>query len=172
MVEKEEKHIENTSPPSKKIKLEHESSNQDSFDDILKEFADMDAEYAFSASEATKTIIYKKNKNGVTEEVVPKENIVRENRKKVFEKLYGRKKLPPVCRFSKGDKVRLPAKKSVFDKGYKANWTDQLFEVAGVFDDGFVCYYSVKDSTGETLKRKYYAEELNLVSKNVVSDPG
>ena len=85
MVEKEEKHIENnTSTLSKKIKLKHKSSNQDNFDDILKEFADMDAEYVFFASEATKTIIYKKSKNGVTEEVVPKENFVRENRKKVF----------------------------------------------------------------------------------------
>ena len=85
MVEKEEKHIENnTSPPSKKIELEHESSNQDNFDDILKEFADMDAEYAFSASKATKTITYKKNKNGTIKEVVPEEDFVRENRKKVF----------------------------------------------------------------------------------------
>lgn len=92
------------------------------------------------------------------------------NRDEVFQKLYGRKKLPPVCRFSKGDKVRLPSKKNVFDKGYKANWTDELFEISAVFDDGNVCYYSVRDADGQTLKRKYYTEELNLVSKNAVSE--
>ena len=93
-----------------------------------------------------------------------------ENRKKVFEKLYGRKNLPPICRYKEGDKVRLPSKKSVFDKGYKANWTDEIFEVVGVFNDGDVCYYSVRNSEGHTLTRKYYAEELNLVLTNAISD--
>ena len=93
------------------------------------------------------------------------------NRKEVFEKLYGRKNLPPICRYKEGDKVRLPAKKNVFAKGYKANWSDAIFEVVGVFNDGDVCYYSVRDSDGHTLKRKYYSEELNLVLKNAIFDP-
>ena len=97
-------------------------------------------------------------------------DVTDQNREEVFEKLYGQRNLPPVCRFSKGDKVRLPTKKNVFDKGYKANWTDQLFVVEKVYNDGRVCYYGVREQGGEILERKFYAEELNLVSHNVTSD--
>ena len=93
-----------------------------------------------------------------------------ENRGEVFQKLYGQKTVPPICRFSKGDRVRLPAKKNVFQKGYKANWTDQLFVIEKVYNDGRVCFYSVRELDGNILKRKFYTEELNLVSKNDVSD--
>ena len=93
-----------------------------------------------------------------------------ENRQEVFKKLYGQKTLPPICRFSKGDRVRIPTKKNVFDKGYKPNWTDQLFVIDKVYNDGRVCFYGVRELNGDMLERKYYSEELNLVSKNVVSD--
>ena len=74
-----------TSPPSKKIKIEHKSTKKENFDEILKEFTDMDTEYALSASEAAKTTTYKKNnKNDTIKKVIPEENCVRENRKKVF----------------------------------------------------------------------------------------
>ena len=90
------------------------------------------------------------------------------NREKIFRKLYGKRSLPPICRFSKGDRVRLQSKKSVFDKGYKANWTDQIFVVEKVYNDGRVCFYGVRELDGSLLKRKYYTEELNLVSRNDV----
>ena len=93
-----------------------------------------------------------------------------DNRSEIFHKLYGQKTVPPICRFSKGDRVRIPAKKNVFEKGYKANWTDQLFVVEKVYNDGRVCFYSVRELDGNILKRKFYTEELNLVSKNDVSD--
>ena len=93
------------------------------------------------------------------------------NRDEVFKRLYGKTNFPPICRFNKGDKVRLPTKKSVFDKGYKANWSAEIYEVVGVFNDGSVCYYSVSDSEGKTLTRKFYAEELNLVLKYATPDP-
>ena len=92
------------------------------------------------------------------------------NRHKIFKKLYGQKELAPICRFEKGDRVRLPVKKSVFDKGYKANWTDQIFIIEKVYNDGRVCYYSVREQGGKLLDRKYYTEELNLVSRNALSD--
>ena len=94
-------------------------------------------------------------------------DVTDKNRDKVFRKLYGQRNLPPICRFSKGDKVRLPVKKNVFDKGYKANWTDQLFVVEKVHNDGRVCFYSVREPGGSLLERKFYTEELNLVSQNV-----
>ena len=97
-------------------------------------------------------------------------NVTDKNREKVFQKLYGTQTMPPICRFKKGDKVRLPTKKNVFDKGYKANWTDQVFAVEKVYNDGRVCYYSVREPGGDLLKRKFYTEELNLVSRDDASD--
>ena len=72
-----------TSSPSKKIKLDHNSSVQENFDEILKEFTDKDAEFALSASEASKTTIFKSQENGTLKNVPPEEDTVRENRKKV-----------------------------------------------------------------------------------------
>ena len=95
----------------------------------------------------------------------PPNDVNDENRAEIFQKLYGNRKLPPICRFANGDKVRIPQKKNVFTKGYKANWTKELFEVVGVHNNGNICYYSLKNSEGQPLGRKYYTEELNLVAR-------
>ena len=97
-------------------------------------------------------------------------DVTDENREGIFQKLYGRKSLPPICRFQKGDVVRLPTRKNVFDKGYKANWTDQLFVVEKVYNDGSVYFYGVREQDGSLLERKFYSQELNLVSRNAVPD--
>ena len=97
---------------------------------------------------------------------IPPNDVTEKNRQKIFDKLYGKKQMPPLCRFSVGDKVRIPMTKNIFEKGYAANWTKELYVITHVFNDGSVCYYSVENSVGEPLKRKYYTEELNLVSRN------
>ena len=92
------------------------------------------------------------------------------NREKIFQKLYGQKKLPPICRYAVGDKVRIPENKNIFQKGYEANWTTELYEITHVYNDGRVCYYSVKDSAGEPVQIKFYTEQLNLVARNALPD--
>ena len=72
-----------TSQPSKKIKLEPDEIKQENFDEILKGFTDKDAEFAFSASEAVKRPTFKTDKTGKMKKMVPEEERVRENRKKV-----------------------------------------------------------------------------------------
>ena len=96
--------------------------------------------------------------------------VTAENRGEIYRKLFGQEQLPPICRFSVGDKVRIPMSKNIFQKGYEANWTQELYEVTHVFNDGRVCYYSVQTSEGTTIHRKFYTEELNLVSRHVVPD--
>ena len=103
---------------------------------------------------------------------IPPNAVTAENRGEIFERLYGSKQLPPLCRFSVGDKVRLPMSKNIFQKGYEANWTKELYEISRVYNDGTVCYYTVKTNEGEPLTRKYYTEELNLVSRNALPDVG
>ena len=102
---------------------------------------------------------------------VPPNSVNDKNRNKIFEKLYGPKQLPPICRFFVGDQVRIPMSKNIFQKGYEANWTKELYIITHVFNDGRVCYYSLKTSEGVPLHRKYYTEELNLVSRNAAADP-
>ena len=89
-----------------------------------------------------------------------------ENRKQIFRKLYGKRALPSVCKYSIGDVVRIPSKKNIFDKGYKPNWSKRLYKISKVKTDHTVCYYKLVDFDGESLDRSYYHEELNLVIKN------
>ena len=89
-----------------------------------------------------------------------------ENTPKIFKKLYGRKTPPIVCKYSIGDKVRIPLKRNIFDKGYSAAWSKEIFTIASVQNDKVVCFYTVKDSSGETVDKKFYTEEINLVVRN------
>ena len=91
-----------------------------------------------------------------------------ENRKKIFKKLYGSKSPPAVCKYSVGDKVRIPLKKTIFDKGYKPNWSKEIYRISQVLTDKSVCYYKLENQQGEKLNRFYYHEELNLVIRNEV----
>ena len=92
-----------------------------------------------------------------------------ENRREVFEKLYGANAPPIKCKFRVGDKVRIPITKQLFDKGYKPNWTKEIFEVVEKRSDSEVCFYTVKSNTGEILEKKFYEQELNLVLRNEIS---
>ena len=89
-----------------------------------------------------------------------------ENRRKVFQKLYGKIAMPLECKFNIGDKVRIPLKKNIFDKGYKVTWTKDIYTVTKQKNDGSVCFYNVESPEGETLEKFFYDQELNLVVKN------
>ena len=88
------------------------------------------------------------------------------NRLEILRKLYKRDETIPICRFKVGDKVRIPLDKEVFDKGYSLSWTEELFTITKIHNDSFVCFYTLVDQDGAELRKKYYAEELNLVIKN------
>ena len=88
------------------------------------------------------------------------------NRVEILKKLYKRTEPIPICRFSVGDKVRIPVDKDVFDKGYALAWTEELFTIKKIHNDSFTCFYTLVDQDGTELRKKYYAEEINLVVKN------
>lgn len=101
---------------------------------------------------------------------IPPNTVNEKNRAKIFQKLYGQLKVPPICRYAVGDKVRIPMSKNIFQKGYEANWSKEIYEITHVFNDGSVCYYKLQTSEGDPVERKYYTEELNLVARNNVPD--
>ena len=63
------------------------------------------------------------------------------------------------------DKVRIPEQKNIFSKGYAPNWSEEIFTIFKVYNDGKVCFFKLKDFSGVILNKKYYSEELNLVIK-------
>ena len=93
------------------------------------------------------------------------------NRDVVWQKLYGSKNKKVLCKYKVGDIVRIPVKKAIFDKGYKPNWTEELYKIKTKKSDGNVCYYIVEDKDGLQLERKFYNQEINLVLRDDKKPP-
>jgi len=81
----------------------------------------------------------------------------------IVDKLYP-PKLKPVYKFEIGDKVRMSKGKQVFKKGYVQGWTDEIFTV-GARHPTDPATYGLKDYDGEDIKGKFYAQELQKVTK-------
>ena len=66
--------------------------------------------------------------------------------------------------FKVGDKVRISAYKGIFTKGYKANWTNEIFVIDKVLDTKPITY-KIKDLKGEDITGCFYSQELQLTLK-------
>lgn len=62
-------------------------------------------------------------------------------------------------KFKINDKVRVSKYKHVFSKGYKPNWTTEIFTVSKVFPSDPVTYY-IKDEQNNTILGRFYDQEL------------
>ena len=85
----------------------------------------------------------------------------RKNYMKVYKKLYPKSSSKRLCRLKKGDIVRIALKSDLFKKGYKQQFSDELYTILKSISSGNVCYYIIKNKQGEKIK-KYY-QELSLV---------
>ena len=52
-----------------------------------------------------------------------------ENRKEVFERLYPNRNLKVKCKLKVGWKVRIPSKKTLFEKGFTPNWSKEIYTI-------------------------------------------
>jgi transposase InsO family protein len=68
--------------------------------------------------------------------------------------------------FRVGDTVRISGSKRVFTKGYRDKWSEEIFKVVKVFDTRPITY-GIADYSGEPIKGKFYAQELQKVEKDV-----
>ena len=67
-------------------------------------------------------------------------------------------------KFKKGDNVRLAYESSPFRKGYKAQFTDQIYEIYSIATKKPIVTYKVKDlNSNKVLKGRYYEQELQKV---------
>ena len=88
------------------------------------------------------------------------------NRDEVFQNLYPHSKIKVKPRLTKGSLVRLRVNKDLFTKGYKRNWSLEIYRIKRVFADSQADYYEIEDLQGNSIKRKKYYWELNLVGSN------
>ena len=94
-------------------------------------------------------------------------DVVEENRDDVFKRLYPNRNISVICKLSIGDRVRKIREKTLFEKGYTQNWSDEIYEIADVRQSGGVCWYILKTLAGEELSGIWYYYQLNLVARNV-----
>ena len=66
--------------------------------------------------------------------------------------------------FHMGDTVRISKVKSVFDKGYLPNWTEELFTIADINRKYYPITYKLKDANGEVIEGSFYHYEIQPVT--------
>lgn len=66
-------------------------------------------------------------------------------------------------KFSIGDHVRITKLKSIFDKGYSQNWTDEEFIIQKINTKYNPITYTLSALDGEILKGSFYSQELQKV---------
>ena len=88
------------------------------------------------------------------------------NQETVKERLYG-KSIPNKIKFKFkiGTKVRISKNKMKFEKGYRPNWTEELFIVSERLNRN-PPVYRIKDLAGEVLEGTFYELELQEVEKS------
>ena len=86
-----------------------------------------------------------------------------ENREIVFRNMYPRINDVITCKLKKGDKVRVAQYKAIFSKGYKINWSRDIYTVVGSHQRLGVCWYNIADSSGKVYPKSKYYYDLRLV---------
>lgn len=94
-------------------------------------------------------------------------NVSETNVLKVYNNIYGeyfasKKKMTP--KFAKGDFVRINTTKMIFQKGYEANFTIEVFKIVKVYKR-FPPVYKVKDLADEDIKGTFYERELQKANE-------
>ena len=96
--------------------------------------------------------------------------VTAENRKTVYKRLYPRSEATFECRLKIGDKVRKirekKERKHLWEKGYKPNWSDEIFSIDSVRQKHGVCWYKLSTLQGRILPGIWYYYQLNLVSRH------
>ena len=66
-------------------------------------------------------------------------------------------------RFKVGDTVRISKVKSVFEKGYLPNWTEEIFTVESINRKQSPITYKLKDYNGEVIEGSFYPQEIQKI---------
>ena len=86
--------------------------------------------------------------------------VTKANETRIWQHLYGKLKKPSARKraaFKVGDRVRLSKAKGLFEKGYKPNWSEEIFSVHSVNRKYLPLTYRLRDSRGEVIEGSFYA---------------
>ena len=111
-------------------------------------------------------VIQNYNKTPHTSHGLSPEDVTDKNRDQVYKQLYPHKNLTVVCRLKEGDRVRKIIEKELYEKGYTAKWSEQIFLISSVKQSNGVCYYTIEHLDGTSVPGIFYYYQLNLVSSN------
>ena len=89
-----------------------------------------------------------------------------ENRDKVYKRMYPFQSVSVVCRLREKDRVRKIREKTLFEKGYKINWSEEIFEISSVRQSNGVCWYTLVSLDKQPQPGIFYYYQLNLVSRH------
>ena len=64
-----------------------------------------------------------------------------------------------------GEQVRISKVKSVFEKGYLPNWTEEIFTVSRVMRKKKPIMYKLKDYHGDEIEGSFYRHEIQPITK-------
>jgi len=91
------------------------------------------------------------------------------NSKKVFKTLYPDIDLITKPKLSKGNIVRVLRKKSLFEKGYKQNWSSKVYIITKTRQQAGRVWYKLSCLNGTVKEGSHYFYELNFVSNDIES---
>ena len=92
-------------------------------------------------------------------------NVTAQNEDAIRHLLYKPKPLKFKYKFEVGDTVRISGTRRVFQKGYRENWTEEIFKVYDRYPSDPPTY-GLTDYSGEKIAGRFYAEELQKVLKD------
>ena len=100
--------------------------------------------------------------------MTPTEASKKKNEGVVYFNLYGdMKPISTKSKYRVGDKVRISKyKRPVFDKGYTANWTEEVFTVDKIQYTNPITY-RLKDLSGEEISGSFYEQEMQKAVQDV-----
>ncbi|GFR15552.1 chromo domain-containing protein [Trichonephila clavata] len=92
--------------------------------------------------------------------------VTRELEPQIFKKLYGYYTpiRNPQITLKEDDLVRISKANKPFRRGYLPGWSDEVFTVAKVYHS-YPTTYKLQDMKAEAIKGRFYAEELQKISK-------
>ena len=84
------------------------------------------------------------------------------NEQRVRRKLFHLQPEKTKWKFEIGQQVRINKRRRVFEKGYVAGWSEEIFIVTNRFPTTPLTY-AIKDLTDEQIKGRFYEPELQLI---------
>ncbi len=92
--------------------------------------------------------------------------VMYQNQRQVWRNLYSNVPNSPIIfRYEIDDKVRIPLKKHVFEKGYTQNWTEEVFKINERLART-PPVYKIKDLNNKPIKGVFYETELQKVEND------